>query len=69
MGMSECGWVSLGMLMAEDLPALTGALSLLTWAAAQEVPVVLCELSAELTLTSFSSPLCWQQHDQLHHCI
>lgn len=69
--MSECGWVSLGMLMAEDLLALTGALSLLTWAAAQEVPVVLCELSAELTLTSFSfsSPLCWQQHNQLHHCV
>lgn len=30
-----------------------------------------CELSAELTLTSFSfsSPLCWQQHNQLHHCV
>lgn len=47
MGMSECGWVSLGMLMAEDLLALTGALSLLTWAAAQEVPVVLCVSSVQ----------------------
>lgn len=84
-GISECRWVSLGMLMAEALLALTGALSLLTWAAAQEPGVVHvafmqswplgCRSRAAKGLGSSppllppSPPLRWQQHHQLQHRV